>query len=73
MKPEGTIPERVNAYITKGRPDAYCDDCIAEGLELPRRQQVHVIASTLATTDRFNRCIGECAICGKVKSITARA
>lgn len=66
-------PERVNAFVTKGQADAYCDDCIAEGLDLPSSQQVALVTSTLVTTDRFNRSIGECAICGMVKPTTARS
>ena len=66
-------PECVNAYITEGKPDAYCDDCIADGIGEPDIGQVSLTASTLATTDRFNRSIGECAICGVVKALTSRA
>lgn len=68
-----TVPERVNAYITKGRPDAYCDECIADGIEETDLDSVGLVIATLATTDRFNRSISECAICGSVKSVTARA
>lgn len=67
------VPERVNAYITKGSPDAYCDECIAEGIGEPVIGQISLIAATLATTESFNRSIGECAICSVVKPLTSRA
>lgn len=67
------VPERVNANITKGSPDAYCDRCISDGIGEPDVGQVGLIASTLATTKSFNRIIGECAICDTVSSITSRA
>ena len=73
MKPELTVSERVNAYITNGSPDAYCDECIAEGIGEPIIGQIGLIASTLATTESFNRSIGECAICSVVKPLTSRA
>ncbi len=66
-----TFPEQINAYISKGRPDAYCDDCIAEGLDTERLEQVQLVTATLATTASFNRATGECAICGNVTAITA--
>lgn len=68
-----TVPERVNAYITKGCGDPYCDDCIADGVDEPDYERVGLVTATLATTDRFNRSVGECSVCGVVKPLTSRA
>lgn len=68
-----TVPERVNAYITKGIGDPYCDDCIADGINEPVLERVGLIKATLATTDRFNRSVGECFVCSVVKPLTSRA
>ena len=42
-----TIPEKVVAFLHDGEPGAFCDDCIREGLGLPRRQEVAIVTLTL--------------------------
>ena len=59
------IAERVNEFITAKRPAAFCDDCIAEELELSRRQQAHRVTSALGTTSNFQRGQGICSRCGE--------
>jgi len=72
-----TMPERVNAFLTAQRPSRFCDDCIAESLELIQRDEVKPkvrdAASALATTDSFRRWLGICSMCGKEKTVTRRA
>jgi hypothetical protein len=68
-----TIPESVNNFITKHRPDEFCDDCIAEQLRLSRRQQAHRVTSALATTDCFRREKDICSLCGSEKMVISRA
>ena len=63
------IPERVNEYIRKASPKALCDDCIKDGVGLSVRQQAHRVTSTLATTERFVREIGECTMCKHTKKV----
>lgn len=66
------ISERVNIYITKGRPDAYCDACIAIALDHSPLREVELVTATLATTQDFNRSIRECDICSNVSPAIAR-
>ena len=68
-----TIAERVNSFITEHRPNAFCDDCIAEQLSLSSRQEAQHITSALATTDSFQRVRGICSICGSEKKVINRA
>ena len=66
------IAERVNNFITDHTPDAFCDDCIAEQLDLSR-QQTQRVTIALATTDSFLREIDSCSLCGKEKKAIRRA
>ena len=72
-----SIPERVNAFLTARRPSRFCDDCIAESLELIQRDEVKPkvrdAASALATTVSFHRALGICSMCGKEKTVIQRA
>lgn len=68
-----TIAWRVNEFISKQRPRAICDDCIAESLELSRRQQSARVTGALETTSDFVREFYECAMCGNEKKVTRRA
>ncbi len=72
-----SIPDRVNAFLTAQRPSRFCDDCIAECLELLQKHdvkpKVRDAASTLETTDSFRRWLGICSMCGKEKRVIRRA
>lgn len=68
-----TIAQRVNDFLTKGRPRAFCDDCIADALKLSRRQQSARVTGALETTSDFVREDDECAVCGSVKKVIRRA
>ncbi len=65
--------ERVNAFLTAQRPSRFCDDCIAESLELRQRQEAQKGSHALATTDSFHRALGICSMCGKEKTVIQRA
>jgi hypothetical protein len=67
-----TIPQRINEFITKHRPNAFCDDCIAEKLDLSRRQQAHRVTSALGPTGDFRREVDSCSLCGNEKKVTRR-
>ena len=67
------ISERVNAFLTQEAPRAFCDDCIAQRLQLSRRQQAHRVTSALGTTTNFLREDGACSICGQIKKVTRHA
>ena len=62
-------PERLSKWL-KERQESFCDDCLAEELDLPKRQQANQIASALATTKEFHRYRGLCSECGKEKLVT---
>ncbi len=72
-----SMPDRVNAFLTAQRPSRFCDDCIAESLELIQKRElkpkVREAASALETTDSFRRWLGICSMCGKEKTVTRRA
>jgi len=56
-----TIPERIVAFLSGGKPGAFCDDCISSGLSLPRRQEVATVTLTLSLCSGFQRAPGRCA------------
>ncbi len=68
-----SMSDRVSAFLTVQRPSRFCDDCIAESLELRQRQDAQKAASVLATTDSFHRALGICSMCGKKKTVIQRA
>ncbi len=68
-----SIPDRVNAFLTAQRPSQFCDDCIAESLEINGKPSIQEAASALATTDSFHRAWGICSMCGKKKKVTEHA
>ncbi len=65
--------ERVKAFLTAQRPSRFCDDCIAESIEVVGKHEVQKAASALATTDSFHRALGVCSMCGKEKKVIQRA
>ncbi len=68
-----TVAEQVANMIPSGDGAlGYCDDCITEGLELSRRQQVQPITSALAMTNAYVRWQGECAICHRIKLVITK-
>ncbi len=68
-----SMPDRVSAFLTAQRPSRFCDDCIAESLELRQRQDAQKATSALETTDSFHRALGICSMCGKKKKVIERA
>jgi hypothetical protein len=67
-----SIAERVNKFLTDHQPAAFCDDCLAERLQLSRRQQAHRVTSALGTTSNFSRANGRCSLCGDEKLVIQR-
>ncbi len=68
-----SMPERVSTFLNAQRPNRFCDDCIAESLELRQRQEAQKGSHALATTDSFHRALGICSMCGKKKKVIQRA
>jgi hypothetical protein len=65
-----TIAKRVGRWLLINR-GAYCDDCIANELQLSRRQQANRASISLAKVSYFYRGKGVCSICGAQKQVTA--
>jgi hypothetical protein len=63
------IAERVYNFLAERVPLAFCDDCIAERLELSRRQQAHRVTTALGTTANFHRKDGTCSLCGETRKV----
>ena len=64
-----TVLEQVRAFISRLSPDAVCDDCIAERLELSVRQHANHKTSELAGGHGFERARSECSLCGADKLV----
>jgi len=60
-----TIPERIKNFLRKREGTRYCDDCLAERLGLPKRQEAQQATSSFAGTGDFIRSKGLCFVCGK--------
>ena len=67
---EATIPKRVSNLLRQNPEVAYCDDCLATVLGLPRRQQAQRVTAALAVTQEFIRQHGVCGECGGNKFVT---
>lgn len=68
-----TVAERVRDYLN-ARLVPLCDDCIAKGLSLPRRQQAEAVTVVLGATGEFNRYDGTCMDCDRApKKVIFRA
>jgi len=63
-------PEHAHRTLTERTPNRLCDDCLAELAGISPRQQVNVIARTLALTTDFDRAHGKCSECGDEKLVT---
>jgi len=68
-----SISERVNEFLTKNNSSSFCDDCIAEILNLSRRQQANRVTGALGTTDNFLRKKGMCSGCDKEKIVIRKS
>lgn len=67
-----TVLDQVRGLIERLSPDPICDDCIAERLGLPARQNARHKARELAGSNGFERNMDACAICGETKQVTRR-
>ena len=69
LHPDGTIPQRVNAYVTN-QGGFICDSCVQRALGLAQHNQVQQITAALATTSEFDREKGRCPSCDRLKLLT---
>lgn len=63
----------VKALVMRLSPEPICDDCIAERLKLPARQNANHITRGLAGQNRFERRKDICSICYAEKLVIRRA
>jgi hypothetical protein len=68
-----TVLDAVRAFVARLSPDAVCDDCISERLELSVRQHANHKTRELAGADGFERRKGSCSLCGAEKLVIRRA
>jgi hypothetical protein len=65
-----SVPQKINDYITRLRPKAVCNKCIAAGVGLSN-DAAHPaqITGALATTSDFTQERGQCSICKSDKKV----
>lgn len=64
-----TVLDQVRAFVTRLSPDAVCDDCIAERLQLSVRQHANHKTRELAGTAGFERRKDMCSLCEAEKLV----
>lgn len=67
-----TVLEDVSNLIEKIRPDAICDDCIADKLRLSVRQHANHKTRELDASHSFDRRKDICSVCGASKKVIRR-
>jgi hypothetical protein len=68
-----SLPEKISNFLTNRRGRMYCDPCIQERLGLRWRQQVQLVAATLAVTPGYAREFGSCCVCQTDRQVTFAA
>lgn len=65
-----SVPQQVNDFITRHKPQPVCNKCIALGIGLTN-QGAHPaqITGTLATTSDFTQESGRCSLCKDIKKV----
>ena len=68
-----SVPQRINDFITRHRPEPVCNKCIAAGVGLTN-DAAHPaqVTGALATTSDFVQETGTCWICKSDKKVTRR-
>lgn len=64
--------DRVEALIHRLASAAICDDCIVDRLNLAALHQASLRTRELAGSRSYERCDGECALCGETKVVIRR-
>ena len=65
-----SVPQQINDYITRLRPAAICNKCIAAGVGLIN-DSAHPaqVTGALATTSDFTQEKGQCSVCRSDKKV----
>ncbi len=66
------VLEDVKKLIERLAPEPVCDDCVADTLKLPGRQNANRHARELAGQDHIERRRDVCSLCGADKLVTRR-
>lgn len=69
MADEPTILGKVIALLEGRAPQRFCDDCIAEALDLSRPSRANRAARELSQRDGFERSRQPCGICGSKRIV----
>jgi hypothetical protein len=68
-----SVPQRINDFITRHRPNAVCNRCIAAGVGLVNNTAHPAqVTGALATTSDFDQAQGTCPICKDRKKVIRR-
>jgi hypothetical protein len=67
-----TVLEEVERLIVRLSPEAICDDCIADRLDLSVRQHANHKTRELAGSAGFDRRKSECSLCRQTKLVIRR-
>lgn len=69
-----SVPQRINDFITKNRPNPVCNKCIADRIGLANNAAHPAqVTGALATTSDFVQEYGVCSICKNSKKVIRRA
>jgi hypothetical protein len=69
MKGGDTIAKEIERLIVRLDGASVCDDCIADRLDLPARNQVYVVTRALGGQRGFERQNDPCVLCGASKTV----
>ena len=64
--------DKVRLLVERLKPEAICDHCIADRLELPISGDAIGYSGELAGTPGYERKIGSCAMCGATRKVIRR-
>lgn len=67
-----TVLQDVERFVTRLSPEAVCDDCIADKLNLSVRQHANHKSRELAGSNGFERYKDSCSLCDGTKLVIRR-
>lgn len=66
------ITQRIDEFVSNGRPDPFCDDCIAAALVFCRAAESRSVTEALGSTGDFSRQQDICSGCDEPKMVIRR-
>jgi len=66
------ITQRVDEFVSDGRPEPFCDDCIAAALEFCQADEARLVTEALGSTGDFSRIQDQCSGCEEPKLVIRR-